>query len=269
MLVAMVWTAERPTHAWVLTRTRAELLRREQYLLMAGVGPYLGCAVAEQTKIRDARIDVISDADERQLTELQIPAERASVSGHLVERPWIDAVWGTPAREAEDDLCDRVRSFLHYRVRKQLMWFGLNLEACKRADRRITWGLRTLVLTAAGLAIFHATLLFAGASGEAAEPELVALLAIVLPPFCTALVAVQDLFGFRKLAASYREAYQMLRRHDRMLQSLLDRLQDPTPDSAKIANDFRAAVVHAESTLTEELRRWVMLVHRPPFDATL
>lgn len=35
-------TDREPTAEWIVNRVRTELFRREQYLLLAGVGPYLG-----------------------------------------------------------------------------------------------------------------------------------------------------------------------------------------------------------------------------------
>jgi hypothetical protein len=277
VLVAMVWARPQPTHDWVQSRMRAELLRREQYLRLVSVGPYLGRTEAEQAEISDTRIVAISESGLRQLEELTVPAEREPAHSRGVERPWIDAIWQTPETRSTiaADISDRMRSYLHYRIGKQLMWFTLGIGACERLDRRITWALKILVLAAVVVAAVHATLLFVAGSRSrpygTSDPLLVALVAAVLPPFCSGLVAGHDVFGVRKLALSYRDIRRALRRYEHSLQSLINRLGTATADRAvkQITIEFQALVLHTEVALTEEMQRWVMLVYRPEFEAML
>jgi len=59
-----------PTSAWIESRIRAELFRREQFLYLAGIGPYLGKDHAEAFKESLQRRGQIEGADTHALVEL-------------------------------------------------------------------------------------------------------------------------------------------------------------------------------------------------------
>src|SRR5690606_13335758 len=81
--------ATKPAEPWLAARIRAELLRREEYLRLALVGPYL------------ARADDAADLVRRRITELDARDEpsraRAIAMSDGPDGPrWIDQLWMQP-----------------------------------------------------------------------------------------------------------------------------------------------------------------------------
>lgn len=275
-LVLMVHTNEQPTLAWVLSRTRAELLRREQYLRLAQVGPYLRLGHDSSTAIRRQRVARIATGNLEELERLASMADQDTpVPG--IERPWVDGLWRAAASRSDSDteadpglpdrVLDRGRSYLYYRIGKQLMWFRLSATAFERADRRITRTTQVTVLAAVAVAVANAVLLSTDQQHGGASSSTV-LLTAVLPALCTGLFATHELFAFRSLAISYGYAQQELMRCQSSLRGLIDRLESGAEGTLGTV-EFQAIVLQTEAVLTLELQRWGMLVHKPRFDAAI
>jgi hypothetical protein len=272
VMVVVVWTNERPTYEWVQSRARAELFRREQYLLLAHVGPYLGLPEHRVVAVRDMRMGFLTHADLQTLGQLAVMAEQEVAPSFRGHRLWIDALWQAGRDQVCPDTSDRMRTYLHYRLRKQILWFHLAIGKCESAEQGITRLLKTAVLAAVAVALVYATLLSTGqplnGTHQPAGIALVALLAAGLPPFCGGLLAIQDLFAFRRLAMSYRETRRELVRYEAALRSLITLYEEQPENSLEFQTRFRALVLHTESALTQELQRWVMFVYKPEFEPT-
>ncbi|MCX4974721.1 SLATT domain-containing protein [Streptomyces sp. NBC_00620] len=281
VLVLVVHTNKQPSFDWVLSRIRAELLRREQYLRLAQVGPYLGMGRDSSAQIRKQRVTLIATGDLEGLERLASTADQDTPEPGI-ERPWVDSLWQAAATrtgsgrtgsgiEADpglpDQVRDRARSYLYYRIGKQLMWFGLSTIAFERAERRITRTTQATVVAAVAVAVANAVLLSADRQHGGASSS-IALLAAVLPALCTGLFATHELFAFRQLAVSYDYTRQELARCQSSLRALIGRFETIT-DDASGTTEFQALVLRTEAVLTLELQRWVRLVHKSRFDAAI
>ncbi|MFC8293975.1 hypothetical protein ACFUJ0_19140 [Streptomyces sp. NPDC057242] len=268
-LVWTVWTEQQPSLPWVTSRVRAELFRREMFLILAGVGPYLGRTDQEVELVRDARIGLLADAGPAALDRFAHLTDQDPDGG---ERDWRDEVW----RRADDpavlvrgdlaDLGDRMRTYLDHRIRRQRLFMELAAEKCERSESVLGRTVKGVVLAAVGVAVSYAVLLAAVPDGQrpATPMALIAVLAAGLPPLCNSALAVQNLLAGQRLAVSYRETRLELLGHENALRRLLRRPEDP-----ELLRSFRALAVRTEATLTEELRRWRITVAKPEFDAGL
>ncbi|MFF5983932.1 hypothetical protein ACFY78_34340 [Streptomyces olindensis] len=269
LLVSMVWTvwtSQEPSQPWVTSRIRAELFRREMFLLLTAVGPYLGRTDQEAGQVRDARLSLLAAAGPAELASFARLADRDPDG---TERPWQDAVWlrgdnGEPGTTAET--AERMRTYLDYRIKRQGLFFELAAATCERTEARLGRTAKAAVLAAVAVAVAYAVLLHAGRTddGPSTTSAVIALLAAGLPPLCNMTLAVQNLFASQRLAASYRETRRELLEHEHTLRRLLAGPADP-----EAALRFRSLAVRVESTLTEELRRWRIIVAKTEFEAGL
>lgn len=269
LLVSMlwtVWTSQEPSQPWVTSRIRAELFRREMFLLLAAVGPYLGRTDQEAEQVRDARLSLLAAAGPAELSTFARLCERGPDG---TERHWQDAVWllgDDGVRVTGDEITERMRTYLDYRVKRQSLFFELAAGTCEGTEDKLGRTAKAAVLAAVAVAVAYAVLLHSGGTGggPSTTSAVIALLAAVLPPLCNMALAVQNLFASQRLAASYRETRQELLEHEHTLRRLL-----AEPAGAERAVPFRSLVVRVESTLTEELRRWRIIVAKTEFDAGL
>ncbi|WP_328678015.1 hypothetical protein [Streptomyces sp. NBC_00343] len=269
-MVWTVWTEQEPSRPWVTSRVRAELFRREMFLLLASVGPYLGRSGQQAEQVRDARLARLAAAD---LAGLAVFARLADHAADGTERDWRDEVWrqwyrgsGSMGATASAGLTDLMRTYLDYRIRRQSLYFELAADKCERTEQKLGAVAKASVLGAVAMAVVYAALLIAdnGRGGPSATAAVVALLAAGLPPLCNTVLAVQNLFASQRLATSYRETRQELLEHESALRALL-----ADPPRADLAPSFGALVVRVEETLTEEVRRWRITVAKPEFEAGL
>lgn len=274
-LAYLIWVRPDPTRDWVTSRIRAELFRREQYLRMALVGPYLDLPTDEADHRSELRTGLFGEGSATELRQL-IPMATQTAEGTrpIVER-WIDQLWQKPEEESHlwaDDLEERMCSYLHYRLDKQLLWFKLGVAANERAERQITLTLKAALLAAVVIAGTDTILLSQHVtSGQPSRmepvPVSVGLLAFALPPACAVLLAVQELFTYRKLGVSYAQTRDELVELRAELQQLIFAATRKDKPRA-LRRVFQALVLHTESVLTLELQRWIMLVSRPEFEVS-
>jgi hypothetical protein len=274
-LAYIIWARQDPTSEWITSRIRSELFRREQYLRMALVGPYLDLPADEADHRSELRTGLFREGSATELRRL-IPMATQTAEGTrpIVER-WIDQLWREHEEESHpwaDDLKKRMSSYLYYRLEKQLMWFKLGVAANERTERLIALALKAALLAAVVIAGIHTILLSQHvSSGQPSRmepfPVSVALLAFALPPACAVLLAVQELFTYRKLGVSYAQTREELLELRAALQQLIFAATRKDEPKA-LRRGFQALVLHTESVLTQELQRWIMLVSRPEFEVS-
>jgi hypothetical protein len=274
-LAYIIWARRDPTSEWITSRIRSELFRREQYLRMALVGPYLDLPADEADHRSELRTGLFREGSATELRRL-IPMATQTAEGTrpIVER-WIDQLWREHEEESHpwaDDLKKRMSSYLYYRLEKQLMWFKLGVAANERTERLIALALKAALLAAVVIAGIHTILLSQHvSSGQPSRmepfPVSVALLAFALPPACAVLLAVQELFTYRKLGVSYAQTREELLELRAALQQLIFAATRKDEPKA-LRRGFQALVLHTESVLTQELQRWIMLVSRPEFEVS-
>ena len=117
-LLMFVWTKNEPTELWISNRLRAELLRREQYLVVANVGPYLGKDDTESELIAIQRASTIRGAPSVRLHDLAALQDNRQDS-------WIEAALTSgDMLPIPGDLAARIQTYLEHRIGKQLLWFS-------------------------------------------------------------------------------------------------------------------------------------------------
>ncbi|MEU5400633.1 hypothetical protein ABZ348_15240 [Streptomyces sp. NPDC005963] len=268
LLVAMIWTiwtGQEPNKPWVVNRMRAEIFRREMFLLLTGVGPYLDLSDADAQRVRDARLNVLENADRAQLDALNRFVDRTPLGD---EQHWQDEVWrrNSPQAGPAADAVDRMRTYLDHRIRRQGLFMDLAIAKCERTEKSLGRVAKAMVLAGIAVAIIYATLLLTAPDDRSPSTTaaIVALLAAGLPPLCNAVLAIQNLFAAQRLAVSYRETREELLGHETTLRTLLS---GPAPSDNTVL--FKALAVRVELTLAEEQRRWRIIVVKPEFDAGL
>lgn len=164
-MVWTVWTEQEPSRPWVTSRVRAELFRREMFLLLASVGPYLGRSGQQAEQVRDARLARLAAAD---LAGLAVFARLADHAADGTERDWRDEVWrqwyrgsGSMGATASAGLTDLMRTYLDYRIRRQSLYFELAADKCERTEQKLGAVAKASVLGAVAMAVVYAALLIA------------------------------------------------------------------------------------------------------------
>jgi hypothetical protein len=259
VVLSSVHSARKPSAPWVLSRTRAELLRREQYLRLAHVGPYLNLGEAAADGVTTARL--------AELTHEPEPARFIPMRDTTTGRRWIDELWLANPYGQVSRVRDRARSYLHYRIDKQIMWFTLAAKATRSAVQGIATTIR--IALGLGIAVGIGQFVLFVAWPDAATTNfpspaqvLTALFLIVLPPLTAFLMAIQELYSYRGLAASYEQMLGDLRTERAALASFVERLDG---DSDARGREFQAFVLHVESALTVELQSWILITEREEF----
>jgi hypothetical protein len=269
-LIWKVWLSPDPTRQWLQARLRAELLRREQYLCLAAVGPYLRLKSAPADQVATKRLDLLVSGELHQLRQLTpLATPHSSDDPKQGDRRWLDELWQSADISVRlPAALDRMYCYLHYRIGKQKIWFTLGVRLNYRFENWITQGLKAAVLIAFAAAAIHAALLFERVEHTSTLPLLTHLLAFVLPPLGAAFLALQSLFASRALAFSYYNAYEELLRLEANLRWLIKRYQAATDDAERRRGEteFQALVLHTEYALTQEMEKWILLNYRPEYE---
>jgi hypothetical protein len=264
VMLTIVWLYQQPTQAWVTSRFRMELFRREMYLLVAQTGPYLAVDESDVERIRDARVNVLTQADVHQLQQLIDLSDQDTRS---VEYRWIDAVWQAGPKAADPGTVERMRTYLEYRIGRQILFFNLGMGSLERTEKNLDTTAKIAMLSGIAVAIVYVTLL---ATSHRLDQQssivtaTLALLAVGIAPLCNGVLAIQNLFASQRLATSYVETRNELLRHENTLRELISRASEPDAGTR-----FHALAIHVETTLSQELLRWKMLVDRPEFEPAM
>jgi hypothetical protein len=257
-LIALVWRSRNPSQPWVRARTRAELLRREQYLCLARVGPYQNQTSDQITATSHHRIATIKTAPDDQLDRL------ISLRDSDQATDWRDHLFSYP-NQSLDQLGERARAYLHYRIDKQLLWFIRNRDHHRRLERHISTITKAALITAVAATLAQ-TALHLAEQGNPIVTAGIDVTTLVLPPGCAFLLAIQELFSHRRLAAAYHDMATQLDHHRTVLTAQLDH---PDPDPISDSRQFQLTVLHTETALTVELRHWRLITQRDEYDLSI
>jgi hypothetical protein len=266
MLIVLVTRLPAPARPWVQSRTRAELLRREQYLRLAEVGPYLnrdsgqaheeaGKRVIEAAKEQNR----VEKEEDGRLLKLVVPRSPADFTR------WIDNLYTGKSRSL-DDVLDRARTYRWYRIAKQLAWFADAARSHRRSETTIVRGIKFAIWLTIGVLILELAAHFFSHVRYANSISTVAgVVTLFLPPLCAFMLSVGELFSWRRLAASYEhmefDLNQELDAMDKFIASL-----EADPDLPDASRKFQASVLHVETTLSNELLHWIQLTQREKYE---
>jgi hypothetical protein len=248
---------------WVPFRLKAEVLRREQYLLKARVGAYLHCADdADLAAAVQARLAILDNeaGEPREFIPLTNPANEPW--RHQLENA---RVAGLDGEDVDDgyiaklpQLCE---SYYQNRLLEQETWYQGRAREHRSSDN--LWESLGRVALAAALvfAAIHLTAMYSG-DAEDALGWLV-IVAIALPPISAACSEVQALLQGRQLSLSYSQYERDLAHLEARFAQLLTELrcdgalEEP---GQELAFRFKRLVLEAEELFASEMRTWSVLM---------
>ena len=257
---------------WAHERLRAEILRREEYLLLARLGPYL-------KKNSPAELESVLDA---RLEQIENPMNSPDSFLPLRERrPWSEELEDAgPGRTAppEPGFLD---IFKKDRVRDQREWFWAKRNKYTKLNGRYENIIRATLALALVLSAMHLAILLLGRNPNGGEHSwlklAVEIAAIVMPPVGSAAAAFQSLFQGRRLGRSYKLHALELDVIHRDLTALLETYREKTdalkrqPEneegmrSLELEKDrfefqLKRLALRTEELLTSELRVWYFVM---------
>ena len=252
-----------PNSNWVEDRMRAELLRREQYLFLALIGSDLGATESERIRQAGLRVDHFRHADPKTL--LGHSGLHALTSGDRDGRVEVSP------NVVSADFRDRVTSYGVYRIDKQCVWFSESQALNEQWEEWTSRLLYSSLFLAVGAAMSHIVMQTMEIGGLHPNHTLeigVTLLAISLPPVCTALIAVRELFAFRLLSLLYLKTLTELSTYRRCIVDLESRIQKSPTISCEDLKRFQSIVLATENVLTNELLVWTHIVAREKYEVS-
>jgi hypothetical protein len=263
ILIYSALTVREPTGAWIENRIRTELLRREQYLFLTGVGPYLGSDDSECFRIALHRRGEIEAADARTLAALVPMQEHSGTT-------WLEVLHqkGPSKLQGRSDCVERMESYLYHRVEKQLLWFANELRDCEENERLWSRLLKGALLAAIAVAVVHVLHLYGERSSTDRWGIVIGALAIVLPPLSTACLGILAIYNFTGRIRTYGHEKGLLHAHKARLKALVSKANglgssgSVSRELGKIDFEFRAAVLRTEGSLSVELEQWMLLMER-------
>jgi hypothetical protein len=253
-----------PTREWLTSRIRAELLRREKYLLFAGVGPYRGASLEGAQEAARSRCARIQGSDASALKKM-VPLRTD------FGRPWATEIWQSEAHSLRLDLRRLASSYLRYRVDRQRDWFRGSARHHAILERRFASVLNVALIIAICTAVWHAIHL-RGEAETASDSELSTTLwlSLVGPPLAGAILALMNLFRFRLLSHLYDWQEANLARLRNELQHWINCLPHaPDVDEpTRLYREFQTLVLETEQSLTHEMEFWGLLIGSVEFEAS-
>lgn len=239
---------------WARSRIRAELLRREKFLLMAGLGPYLGLEDPAGEVQRRLRTIEMEERDPVKLLPL------SDGRGH-----WRDQLEDShKPHGSPSNLLPALRSYLTNRIEDQLTYYrGRSHENHTRHLKYERSMKIILALAWLSSGIHLACLLW----GEKQSWEnIITILSLVCPPITAAVAGVQGFFQPNRLRLAYvnqSESLTMLANELSLLEDKLVKEADQHEATAGAANfkAFKRIVLRAEEILATEQMQWWMLIN--------
>jgi hypothetical protein len=242
-------------NTWMSYRLRAEMLRREKFLVLGRVGPYL--SQVDPANVIERRL-VRIDNDKTPPVEL-IPLQETN------GETWRDGLEDARAHNEQTAPPDTTAfdTFREKRVMDQKNWYSDKSTYWASRDElleNVAKGVLVMALVVSAWHLANLYLLPATIGNERTQSQLVTeILAIVLPPIGAAAAALQSLLEGRRLSRSYDDRARALIDIDVALLKLKG-------DSAKVRREeydfrFKRLVLRAEETLANELLQWWSLKH--------
>ena len=236
---------------WIRYRLQAELLRRDRFLLRAGVGPYL--SAEDSSAVARNRIARICGHYGNPLEVL------VAEGGHV----WRDELDRQPVRRSRwstiEELCTAIARYIDERLRDQIAYFAKG-SVYRRADEWTELLAKAiLLLTTVVVALKLATLI--EELGQVWESRWLFGL-LILGAFSAGLVALRGLFEPHRLVRSFLMSAQQLRE----LEGSWDALQQACGEDGSAPVDpalevrFQRLLLETEAVLAEDFRRWWVVV---------
>ena len=244
---------------WMHCRLRAELLRRERFLVFARVGPYLETPdPAHRIKQRLASIDNVN-IDPVPLVRLE------NENGYVWHEALEDSRNSSNTASPEAGCIDL---FFDERLLYQKGWFAEKSTWFGGVDERFENVAKGVLVAALVVSVWHLATLYFGSHGEGARTLsqlMIEVLAIVLPPVGSAATALQSLFEGRRLSRSYADRARVLTTLETGLLNLHQKMtanSSQTPAQQKECEFLlKRLVLRTEELLASDLLQWWLFRH--------
>ena len=251
----------RSHEGWIANRLRAEVLRREEFLVVARVGPYLTSTESALGSHVDARLLRVRSAGSDILDLLDLEDAESGQWRHRLEDAHGDGT-GAPV----SDLQGAMRFYLDQRLDEQRRYFEREGQSKRRWDRGYERVVRAVMLLAVVLSAIQVTALWSSHHGPlGAGPHVqsrlldaIDVLSLILPPIAAAAVALRALFETHRLAGSYANQAHGLGRIQARFLELQSQIDLGRPETADLG--FKRLVLQTEESLAAELRNWWMIL---------
>lgn len=237
---------------WVRKRLRAEAIRREQFLLLTRVGPYL-----------HASSDLL---DHLVRTRLGALLQEGNPTTPLVMRSPSGMSWRDELEQATAAShaggAEVMRRYLDQRIRDQRAYFEDRRASHHTRNRHVEMSARLILLVT--VLVVGAKGLFEGLDATTSPFAKAALFAgaLTLPALGAGVMAWRAVFEPHRLLRSYLHCSSELASVERRLEDLL--AVGPNASPADQQRAFRRLVLEAEGSITEDLRRWWVIVEPEP-----
>lgn len=239
---------------WMRCRLRAEVLRRERFLVLARVGPYL--AESDPSNAIKRRLVMIDSDDNEPEDLLTLHDEKGRTWQGLLE----------DARAANSHVAspepNAVEVFYEQRLLDQKNWFSKKGSRFGRIDNRFEDVAKGVLIAALAVAAWHLAALYFGAhvEGERSVSQLVTeILAIVLPPVGAAATGLQSVLEGRRLSRSYKDRAKKLTTLESLLVKLQSEFTKSGAQTPELEFQFKRLVLRTEEALSSELLQWWLL----------
>jgi hypothetical protein len=239
---------------WGRARLRAEILRREELLLIARVGPYLTKGkVKDLQDIVDIRLTRIDNGGNNPIDFIRLEDS--------VGQPWRNALEEIPAKDSAPPESYALTEYLEKRVKEQETWYS-NKSKLRERQNTILENLAKLIIAGAlVLAAMHLIVLIACPTRIKLVVE---ILVIVLPPIGAAVAALHSFFQYKRLSRTYGYYARALTELIVPLTELQAKNNEPSltlEDTEGFKLDFKRLVLRTEELLSSELCHWYFSMH--------
>lgn len=241
-------------YRWLSERLRAELLRREKFLLSARVGPYLSTPESTIALRVEQRLAILDD-DINDAFSLLAMADRA-----VTWRNALEDARHTRSLTAIPDSLQKLETYLHERIVGQRSWYSKNSA---RHGNHAWWfegGSKVTLTFALIVAAIHLGLELDSA-GVAIGEKLSMLGAVLLPSLGAALIGLLSIFGCRRLSRSYLHHARALERLEDTTRNLQAEVEENPLQNEDASFHYRRILLETEELLSDELRLWWLYMH--------
>jgi hypothetical protein len=234
-----------PTVKWLAGRTQAELLRREQYLCLGGLGIYREAANVENSVV--SRLAKLDTEDFSELKKL-IPIGEMRTQG-------------APSSPVDiKTLQEHLATYIKYRIQKQIFHMQWALEDAEKTNSLLTRILAFSAILALISAVAHSVVDPIPVKSLPGVPSIqltnvFLIVSAIATGFAAFAIAISNLLKLEQLSRLYAWVIVELRRK---LEDAL-KLHTEIKDSNSGLNSVRELIFDVESILTSELLQFLLV----------
>jgi hypothetical protein len=247
-----------PHTEWIHHRLRAELLRREEFLLCARVGPYLGEGDASlRDRVRERLVSIDS--------EINNPLDLIAMKdGYRCWRDALEDEWSAGRLSTIPALSAASQKYLEHRIAHQREYFSRKSLFHHRASERLEGAAKLILTLAFVLSVMHlmsVLLVRTAASRQSLPFQILLILAIFLPSLGAMFAGLQYIQGSDRLSRSYLYHAALLEDFESRLRKLQKKMTLDSSEKKDAQLRFMRLVLEVEEYLSHESRFWWLVMY--------